>query len=149
MGGRGTESPAFNEDTRHIPGHQECVSGRQRGFDIDGGQDLTSHDRGPMSSKPSSPSEEPDSKILRGYCGAKELSNPDPLCTRPKARTEEGKMPEDARRKPKHCRDDAEDDLVLGTLDPKRKGRHVVKGNFPEHPQKKGRVQKDTHGGMV
>ena len=58
-------------------------------------------------------------------------------------------MPEDAQRKPKRSRDDAEDDLVLGTPDPRRKGRHAIKGIFPKHPQKKGRAQKDTHGGMV
>ena len=143
------ELPAFNEDTLRIPRRQERVLGKRRGSGIDGGQDLTSHDRGPMSPKPSSLSEESDSRILRGYCGAKELSNPDPLCTGPKARTEEGKMPDDARRKPKHSRDDAENDLVLSTPDPRRKGRHAIKGIFSERPQKKGRAQKDTHGSMV
>ena len=87
-----------------------------------------------MSSKPFSPSEEPNSRILRGYCRAKELSSLDPLCTGPKADAEEGKMPEDARRKPKHSRDDAEDDLVLGTPDPRRKGRHAIKSIFLERP---------------
>ena len=110
---------------------------------------MTSHDRGSMSSKPSSPSEEPDSRILRGYCGAKELNNPSPLYTGPKARAEEGKMPEDVQRKPKWSRDVAEDDPVLGTPDPRRKGWHAIKGSFPEHPQKKEQVQKDTHGSMV
>ena len=86
---------------------------------------------------------------LIGNCEAKELSNPGPLCTGPKARAEEGKMPEDVRRKPKRPRDDAEDDLVLGTPDPRRKGRHAIKGIFPKRPQKKGRAQKDTYGGMV
>ena len=56
-------------------------------------------------------------------------------------------MPEDARRKPKRSRDDAENDL--GTLDLRRKGRHAIKGIFPERPQKKGLAQKDTHEGMV
>ena len=83
------------------------------------------------------------------FCGAKELSNPGPLCTGPKARAEEGKMPEDVQRKPKWPRDVAEHDPVLGTPNLRRKGRHAIKGSFPERPQKKGRVQKDTHGGMV
>ena len=36
-----------------------------------GEQDLTGHDIGPRKSKSSSPSEEPDNMILRGYYGAK------------------------------------------------------------------------------
>uniref|UniRef100_A0A7N2M857 NB-ARC domain-containing protein n=1 Tax=Quercus lobata TaxID=97700 RepID=A0A7N2M857_QUELO len=48
---------------------QERASGKHRGSSINGGQDLAGHDRGPMSPKPSSPSEEPDSKILMSYCG--------------------------------------------------------------------------------
>ena len=84
---------------------------------------------------------------MNNPCGAKELSNPGPLYIGPKARAKEGKMPEDARRKPKRSRDDAENDL--GTLDLRRKGRHAIKGIFPKRPQKKGRAQKDTHGGIV
>ena len=56
---------------------------------------MTSHDEGPRTSKSSSPSEGPDSRILRGYCGVKELSNPSPLYTEPKAHTEEEEMPKD------------------------------------------------------
>ena len=87
---RSTEPPEFNEGTLHIPRRQERVPGRRRGFGIDGGQDLTSHDRGPMSPKPSSPSEESDNRILKGYCGAKEFDNPGPLYTKPKTHAEEG-----------------------------------------------------------
>ena len=90
-----TEPPEFNEDTLHIPRHQECVSGKRRSLGIDGGQDLISHDRGLTSPKPFSPSEESDSRILRGYCGAKEFDNPDPLYTEPKTHAEEGEMVED------------------------------------------------------
>ena len=61
----------------------------------------------------------------------------------------EGIIPEDVRGKPKRPKDDAKDDLVLGTPDPRRKRRHAVKGIFSKCPQKKGRVQKNTHGGMV
>ena len=56
---------------------------------------MTSHDKGPRTSKPSSPPEELDSRILRGYCRVKELSNPDPLHTEPKAYAEEEEAPED------------------------------------------------------
>ena len=56
---------------------------------------MTSHDKGPRTPKPSSPSEELDSRILRGYCGAKEFDNPDPLYTKPKAYAEKEELPED------------------------------------------------------
>ena len=115
---------AFNEDTLRIPRRQKHVSGKQRGFGINGGQDLTSHDRGPMSPKPSSPSKEPDSRILRGYCGAKESDNPGPLCTKPKARVEEEEIAEDGQRKPKGPRNVAEDDLALGIPNPKMRIAH-------------------------
>ena len=95
------KSPEFNEDMLHIPRRQERASGKRRGSGIDGRQDLTSHDRGPMSPKPSSSSEEPNSWILKGYCGAKEFDNPGPLYTEPKTHAKEGEIAEDEQRKPK------------------------------------------------
>ena len=74
---------------------------------------MTSYDEGPRTSKSSSPSEEPDNRILRGYCGVKELSNPGPLYSEPKAHVEEEEMPEDEQRKSKLPRDIVEDNLVL------------------------------------
>ena len=62
---------------------------------------MTSHDKGPRKSKHSSPSEELDSRILRGYCGAKKFDIPGPLYTKPKAHAEKEKMLEDERIKPK------------------------------------------------
>ena len=62
---------------------------------------MTSHDEGPRTSKSSSLSEEPDSRILRGYCGAKEFDNPTPLYTEPKTHAEEVEVAEDEQRKPK------------------------------------------------
>ena len=56
---------------------------------------MTSHDKGPRTPKSSSPSEEPDSRILRNYCGVKEFDNPSPLYTKPKAYAEEEEMAED------------------------------------------------------
>jgi len=41
-----------------------------------------------MLPKPSFPSEDLDSRILRGYCGARELGDPDPLYAGPKAHAE-------------------------------------------------------------
>ena len=84
-----TEPPEFNDDAPCIPKRQKRALGKQKAFDIDGGLDLTSHDEGPRTSKPSSPSEEPDSRILRGYCGAKGFGNPGPFHIKPKAYAEE------------------------------------------------------------
>ena len=75
---------------------------------------MTSHDEGPRTSKPSSPPEEPDSRILRGYCAVKELSSPGPLHTGPKAHAEEEETLEDEQRESKLPRDIAEDNPVLG-----------------------------------
>ena len=80
-----TELPAFIEDTLHIPRHQKRVSGIQKDSSINEGQDVTSHDRRLMLPKPSSLSKDPDNKILRGYCGARELGDLGPLYTKPKA----------------------------------------------------------------
>ena len=44
-----------------------------------GEQDSTGHDMGPRTSKSSSPSEEPDNKILRGYCGVKGFGKAQPI----------------------------------------------------------------------
>ena len=77
---------------------------------------MTSHDEGLRTSKSFSLSEEPDSRILRGYCGVKELSNPGPLYIELKAHAEEEEMLEDEQRKEE---------------------RHAIKGNLLGHPQKK------------
>ena len=60
-----------------------------------GEQNSTGHDIGPRTSKSSSPSEEPGSRILRGYSGAKGSGDPDPFHIKPKAHAEEKEMPED------------------------------------------------------
>ena len=52
-------------------------------------QDSTDRDVGPRTSKSSSPSEDSDSRILRGYCGAKGSGDSGPSDTKPKAHTEE------------------------------------------------------------
>ena len=59
--------------------NQERAPGKRRGSDINEVQDLASHDIGPTSPKPSSPSEEPDSRILRGYCGGYKSGKPMPM----------------------------------------------------------------------
>ena len=54
-----------------------------------GEQDSTDHDVGLRTSKSSSPSESPDSRILKGYCGAKGFGDSGPSDTKPKAHAEE------------------------------------------------------------
>ena len=75
---------------------------------------MTSHDKGPRTSKSSSLSEESDSRIFRGYCGVKEFGHPCPLYTKPKAHAEKEEIPEDERIKPKFPSSIAEDNPVLG-----------------------------------
>ena len=74
---------------------------------------MTSHDESTRTSKSSSPSKEPDSRILRGYCGVKELSSPGPLHTEPKAHAKEEETPKDEQRKSKLPRDITEDNPIL------------------------------------
>ena len=77
---------------------------------------MTSHDGGSRTSKLSSPSEEPDIKILRGYCGAERFGNPSPFHIKPKAHAEKEEMSEDEQRSSKLLGDVAEDNPVLGKL---------------------------------
>ena len=60
-----------------------------------GKQDSTGHDVGLRTSKSSSPSEDSDSRILRGYCGAKGSGNSGPFDIQPKAHVKEEEVSED------------------------------------------------------
>ena len=64
-----------------------------------GGRDLTGQDIGPRTSKSSSSLEEPDSRILRGYYGAKGIGDLDPLHIKPMAHAKKEEMSEDEHRK--------------------------------------------------
>ena len=59
-----------------------------------GKQDSIGHDVGPRTSKSSSPSEDPDSRILRGYCGVEGSRDFGPFDIKPKAHVEEEEVPE-------------------------------------------------------
>ena len=59
-----------------------------------GKQDLTDYDVGPRTSKSSSPFKDPDSKILRVYCGAKGSWDSGPFAIKPIAHAEEEEVPE-------------------------------------------------------
>ena len=82
---------SINDDVPHTPKRQKRALGRRKGPDTHRGQDLINHDESPRTSKPSSLSEEPDSRVLRGYCGAKESSNLGPFHTKPKGPHREGR----------------------------------------------------------
>ena len=69
--------------------------GKRRGSGAHEGQDSTSRDIGPRTSKSSSSPEKSNNKILKGYCGAKGFGNPDPFHIKPKAHAEEEDMSED------------------------------------------------------
>ena len=81
---------------------------------------MTSHDESPRTSKPSSPSEEPDNRVLRGYCRAKDSGNPGLFHITPKAHVEEKEMSEDEQRRSELLGDVAEDNFVLGIPKPQK-----------------------------
>ena len=108
-----TEPPEFNEDTPRISKRQECALDKRKGSGTDGGWDLTSHDKSLRTSNPSSPFEEPNNRILRGYYGVKELNSPGPLHTEHKAHVKEKETPKDEQRESKLPKDIAEDNPVL------------------------------------
>ena len=78
-----------------------------------GGRDPTGHDIGPRTSKSSSPPEEPDIRILKGYCGAKGIGDLGPLHIKPMAHDEKEETSEDEHRKSRLLGYTAEDNPVL------------------------------------
>ena len=87
-----------------------------------GEQDSISHDIGPRASKPSSPSEEPGNRILRGYCGAKGSKDSGPFHIKSKAHAKEKEMSKDEQRESKLPGYTAKDNPVLDRPKP-RKGK--------------------------
>ena len=76
--------------TKGMSYDQECFSGKRKDIDINEGQRWASHDIGPTSPKPSSPTKRSGSRILRGYCGAREFVTQAHFILGPKAQAEEG-----------------------------------------------------------
>ena len=105
---------SINDGAPRVLKRQKRALGRRKGLGTCGGLNLTSHDESPRTSKPSSPSGEPDNKVLRGYCGAKDFGNPDPFHIMPKAYAEEKEMSDDEQRRFELPGDVAEDNFVLG-----------------------------------
>ena len=92
---------SINDGAPCAPKRQEHALGRRRGSGTHGGQDSTGHDEGPRTSKPFSPSKEPNSRILRDYCGVKGFGNPSPFHIKHKAHVVEEEMFEDKQRRSK------------------------------------------------
>ena len=130
-------------NARSVPWASEKVLGSI------GEQDSTSPDKGPRTSKSSSLSKEPGSKILRGYCGAEGSGDTSPFYIKPKAHTEEEEMSEDEQRKSKLPGYTAEDDPVLG-IPKSRKGKAPrCQRQSPRASQRKFRAQWVNHRGIV
>ena len=77
-------------------------------------QGSTDHDIGPRTSKSSSPLEELDSRILRGYCGAKGIGDPNLSHIKPMAHAKEEEVSEDEHRKSRLSGHTAKDNPILG-----------------------------------
>ena len=131
----------INDGAPCIPKRQKCALGRRRDSGIHGGRYSTSHDIGLRTSKSSSLPEEPDSRILRGYCGAKEFGNPGPFHIKPKAHAEEEEMSENERRRSKLPGDVVEDNPVLGKSRSRKEKMAHHQGQSPRVSQEKAQVQ--------
>ena len=111
---------------------------------------LTSHEKGLRTSKPSSPSEESDSRILRVYCGVKELNSPGPFHTGPKTHAEEEETPKDEQRESLSCQETSPRTILSSAnQNHKKEWWHAFKDNLPGHPKQKGLTQWASHGSMV
>ena len=128
---------SINDGAPRTPKRQERALGRRRGSGPHGGQDSTGRDIGPRTTKSFSPPEEPDSRILRGYCGAKEFGNPGPFHIKPKAHAKEKEMFENERRRSKLRGDVDEDNPVLGKPRSRKEKETRHQGQSPRVSQGK------------
>ena len=110
---------------------------------------MTSHDEAPRTLKPSSPSKEPDSRILRGYCGAKGFGNPVPFISSLRPTLRRKKCPRTNKEGP-NCQE-----MLPRTILPsanrghRRRKRQALKDSLPGHPKQKRLTQWARHGSMV
>ena len=81
--------------------------------------------------------EEPDNRILRGYCGAKGSRDLDPSHIKPKAYAKEEEMPEDEQRESRLLEYIAEDNLVLSKLKSWKGKAPRCQGQSPRASQRK------------
>ena len=114
-----------------------------------GEQDSTGRDIGPRTSKSSSPPEELESRILRGYCGAKELGDPGPFHIKPEAHAKEEEMSKDEQRRFKLPRYVAKDNPILSKPRSRKEKAARHQGQSPRASQRKAQVQWASHGSMM
>ena len=110
-----------------------------------GEQDSTDHNIGPRASKSSSPLEEPDNRILRGYCGAKGFGDPDPSYIKPKACVEEEEMSENEQRESRLPGYTVEDNPVLDKLKSRKGKAPRRQRQSPRASQRKSQAQWASH----
>ena len=134
---------SINDSVPRTPKRKERALSRWRGSGAHGGQDSTGCDIGSRTSKSLFPPEEPDSRIFRGYCGAKEFGNPGSFHIKPNA------YAEDEQRRSKLPGDVAEDNPVLGKSKSWKEKVARHQGQSPRASQGKTQVQRDGHGNTV
>ena len=109
----------------------------EKALALTGEQDLTGHDIGPGTSKSSSPPEELDNKILRGYCGPKDLATPVHFISSPWPMPRRKKCPR-TNKESLYCQDILpRTTLPSANRDHERVKRHATKGSLLEHPKGK------------
>ena len=102
-----------------------------------GEQYSTDHDIGLGTSKSSSPPEEPDNRILRGYCGPMDLATPTHFISSPWPMPRRKKCPRTNKESPE-CQDILpRTTLPSANRDHGRGKRHATKGSLLEHPKGK------------
>ena len=102
---------------------------------------MTGHDISPRMSKSSSPSEEPNNRILKGYCGAKGFGNPGLFHIKPKAHAEEEEMFKNDRKRSKLPGDVAKDNPIIGKPRSRKEKAARHQGQSPKASQGKAQVQ--------
>ena len=127
-------APLVHRNTRSVPWTNEETLALLRE------QGSTGHDIGPRTSKSSSSPEELDSRILRGYCRAKGIGDPDPFHIKLMAHAEEKEMFVDEQKKSRLLGYTAEDNPVLG--EPRSRKEKVPRhqGESPRVSQRKAQA---------
>ena len=128
---------SINDGASRTPKCQKHALGRRRGLSTHGAQDSNGRDIGSRTSKSSSPSEEPDSRILRGYYGAKGFGNPGSFHIKPKTHAEEEEMFKNDRKRSKLPGDVAKDNPIIGKPRSRKEKAARHQGQSPRASQRK------------
>ena len=110
---------------------------------------MTSHTETSRTSKPSSPSEEPDSRVFRGYCGAKGFGDHGPFHIGPMAHAEEEEMSEEEQRESRLPGYTAKDNHVFSRPRSQKEKVAHPRRQSSQASQTKGPTQWASYGGVV